>query len=340
MVVPNVLNPEAHTGTVQASLPGPDTVTVFYWLCAFLLDLKLGDPHHWPHPVIWIGKLISASERRLLKADAAPQQQRLAGLVLWCWVVGLSVLVCLGVLFLAAALHPLLAVLVQVVIAYQLLATRSLADAAHQVLNALNSGSLADSREKLSWIVGRDTSQLDETAIARATVETVAENTVDGVIAPLFWLFIGGIPAMVAYKAVNTLDSMVGYKNDKYRHFGFVSARLDDLANWLPARLSLLFFAIAALLLKLNWQQALRIGWRDRRNHKSPNCAWSEAAVAGALGMRMGGPNVYFGEVVDKPWIGGEGRDATPQDIQLSVQLMYAAAAISFGCFAAVSLMF
>ena len=133
---------------------------------------------------------------------------------------------------------------------------------------------------------------------------------------------------MVAYKAINTLDSMVGYRNARYQHFGFVSARLDDLANWIPARLSLLFFSAAAMLLKLHWRQALKVGWRDHRQHKSPNCAWPEGAVAGALGIRMGGPNIYFGELVEKPWIGAEGREARAADIQQSVQLMYVASGL------------
>jgi len=312
-------------------------VLTLYWLTAFVIDLKLGDPHHWPHPVIWIGKLISRCEQVLLRPTASATRQRYAGVLLWLIVVGLSTLVSWLLINAADTIHPWLAALLQILIAYQLLATRSLADAANQVLDALNSGSLADSREKLSWIVGRDTSQLDETAIARAAVETVAENTVDGVIAPLFWLFIGGVPAMVAYKAINTLDSMVGYKNDKYQNFGFVSAKLDDIANWFPARLSLLLFGAAAKLLRLNSRQALKVGWRDRNNHKSPNCAWPEGAVAGALGIRMGGPNIYFGEQVDKPWIGAEGRDARASDIQQSVQLMYVASGLCLLTFMIVS---
>ncbi|WP_221795029.1 adenosylcobinamide-phosphate synthase CbiB [Oceanobacter mangrovi] len=304
-----------------------------YWLTAFLLDLKLGDPHHWPHPVVLIGKLIQRLQQQLLKPEHTPQQQKLAGVALWLIVVVGAWLAGLLLIWLSSLISSWLAVAVQIALAYQLLASRSLADAAKAVFEALESGSLAQSREKLSWIVGRDTSQLNEEQIARATVETVAENTVDGVIAPLFWLFIGGVPAMLAYKAVNTLDSMIGYQNDQYRHFGYASAKLDDLANWLPARLSWPLFTLAAALLRLDWQAAWRIGWRDRHQHKSPNCAWSEASAAGALGIRMGGPNVYFGQLVEKPWIGDGDRTVNPSDILLAIQLMYLASALALGLF-------
>jgi adenosylcobinamide-phosphate synthase len=194
---------------------------------------------------------------------------------------------------------------------------------------------VALSREKLSWIVGRETAQLQPEQINRAVVETVAENTVDGIIAPLFFLLLGGAPLAMAYKAVNTLDSMVGYKHEKYRAIGMVSARLDDVANCIPARLSWLLFSLAAWLCRYDGAGALRIGWRDRYQHSSPNCAWSEASVAGALGVRLGGPNDYFGQRVDKPWIGDAVRDISVEDIPRALRLMWVASTLALVMFMA-----
>ena len=167
-------------------------------------------------------------------------------------------------------------------------------------------------------------------------VETVAENTVDGIIAPLFFLLLGGAPLAMAYKAVNTLDSMVGYKHEKYRAIGMVSARLDDVANFIPARLSWLLIGLAAFICRDNGARALHIGWRDRKNHSSPNCAWSEATVAGALGIRLGGPNDYFGERVNKPWIGDEHRPIAIDDISRTIRLMWVASTLALLLFMAV----
>lgn len=253
---------------------------------------------------------------------------------MWLVVVGATWGVAYGVLTLAESIHPWLGWCVKVWMIYTLLAARCLADAAREVEHALRRGSLDESREKLSWIVGRDTSQLQPPQITRAVVETVAENTVDGVIAPLFFLLLGGAPLAMAYKAVNTLDSMVGYKHEKYRAIGMVSARMDDVANFLPARLSWLLLSIAAWLCRLNPARAFRIGWRDRRNHSSPNCAWPEATVAGALGVRLGGPNDYFGQRVEKPWIGDETRAISVDDISQTIRLMWVASTLALSVFA------
>lgn len=236
-------------------------------------------------------------------------------------------------------INPWLGWLAQVWMIYTLLAGRCLSDAALLVFDALQQGSLAQSREKLSWIVGRDTSQLETPQMTRAVVETVAENSVDGVIAPLFFLLLGGAPLAMAYKAVNTLDSMVGYKTPKYRAMGYVSARMDDWANWLPARLSWLLLSAAAWLIQADYRQALRIGWRDRYQHSSPNCAWSEATVAGALGIRLGGPNDYFGERVEKPWIGDDRREVALSDIPRSIHLMMMASLLALLLFALIHLL-
>lgn len=308
-------------------------------LVAWCLDLLLGDPPHWPHPVRWIGQLIQVLQRGIRYLCRSERALYFGGALLWLGVVGLSWGVTWLLLHLAAQIHPWLHWLVNVWIIYTLLAARCLRDAANEVLQALQHGSLEESRLKLSWIVGRDTSELERPQITRAVVETVAENSVDGVIAPLFFLFIGGAPLMMAYKAVNTLDSMVGYRSEKYRAIGCVSARMDDLANLIPARLSWLLLTVAAWLLRLNAREALRLGWRDRYQHKSPNCAWPEATVAGALGVRLGGPNRYFGEWVEKPWIGEATRDIAVADIPRTIALMYAASTLALVLFALVRIM-
>lgn len=297
-------------------------MTLFIWWAAWLLDCWLGDPQHWPHPIRLIGYFIERIQRAVRAVCRSESALKLGGAALWVVVVGGTWALAWAVQALAYWLHPWLGVVVEIWMIYTLLAGRCLGDAARAVEQPLRAGSLEQSREKLSWIVGRDTSQLQPPQITRAVVETVAENTVDGVIAPLFFLLLGGAPLAMAYKAVNTLDSMIGYKHEKYRAIGMVSARLDDAANFIPARLSWLLLALAAKIGGYNASAALRIGWRDRRNHSSPNCAWPEATVAGALGIRLGGPNDYFGERVNKPWIGEATREVSVEDIPATIRLM------------------
>lgn len=315
-------------------------MTLLAWCAAWLLDRWLGDPPHWPHPVRWIGALITFTQRQVRRLCTQDITLRIGGGIMWLLVVGVSWGTAWGAIALATALHPWCGWLVEVWMIYTILATRCLDDSARVVENALRHGSLVESREKLSWIVGRDTSALQPEQIQRAVVETVAENTVDGVIAPLFFLLLGGAPLAMAYKAVNTLDSMVGYKHEKYRAIGMVSARMDDVANFIPARLSWLLFSVAAWLCRQDAARALRIGFRDRRNHSSPNCAWPEATVAGALGIRLGGPNNYFGQRVDKPWIGDARREIDVDDIPRTVQLMWVASTLALVLFALVHLAF
>lgn len=304
-------------------------MTLAAWFVAFLIDYFLGDPPHWPHPVRWIGNLITALQRAIRAVCRSDLALRIGGGVLWLTVVGSVWLLSWGFLLLMGRIHPWLGWLAEVWMIYTLLAGRCLKDAALEVYHALQHAGLEESRRKLSWIVGRDTSHLEAPQITRAVVETVAENSVDGVIAPLFFLLLGGAPLAMAYKAVNTLDSMVGYKTPKYRAIGYVSAKMDDLANWLPARLSWLLLSLAAWLLRMDYRQALRIGWRDRYQHTSPNCAWSEATVAGALGIRLGGPNDYFGERLEKPWIGDECQAIALTDIPRSIHLMMMASLLA-----------
>jgi len=303
-------------------------MTLSALLVGYLLDLWLGDPPHWPHPVRWIGRAITGTQRVIRHVCHSQRALYCGGVVLWVVVVG-GTWLSVSALMEIVSINPLLTWLAQAWLTYTLLATRCLRDAAMAVYYALRSDSLDVSRRELSYIVGRDTQNLSRPQIMRAVVETVAENTVDGVIAPLFWLFIGGVPLAMAYKAVNTLDSMVGYRTPQYQAIGCVSARMDDLANWLPARLGWVVLTLAAGLLGMDARNAWRIGWRDRYQHKSPNCAWSEATVAGALGIRLGGPNDYFNQRVEKPWIGEARRDIVLDDITASIRLMYVASALT-----------
>jgi adenosylcobinamide-phosphate synthase len=308
-------------------------------IVGYLLDLALGDPQNWPHPVRWIGRLINVVQTKVRHHCRSDSELRWGGLVLWATVVGAAYIASWAILT-ALAPFPWLQWIAETVMIYTVLATKCLSDAANDVYRVLQGGSLAEARVQLSYIVGRDTSQLSAEQISRATVETVAENSVDGVIAPLFFLFIGGVPLAMAYKAVNTLDSMVGYKTPKYQAIGYFSARIDDVANFIPARLSWLLLTAAAAIEGMDYRRALRLGWRDRYQHKSPNCAWSEATVAGALGVRLGGPNVYFGQWVEKPWLGDSHRDIEAEDIRRCIRLMYIASALALVSFSAVSLLF
>ncbi|NJD37369.1 MAG: cobalamin biosynthesis protein CobD [Geobacter sp.] len=289
-------------------------------LLAILLDLLLGDPRWLPHPVQGIGWLAQRAEAPLRRLIANP---KLAGLVAVVWVVGSTVLVGLGLLKGATLLHPLLGDLVAILLLYTCFATRSLHDHALAVYRPLMAGDLATARQRVSWLVGRDTEQLDEGEVTRAAVESVAENTVDGCTAPLLFACLGGPLGALAYKAISTLDSTFGYKNERYLQFGWASARLDDLANLIPARLTALLVIPAALLLRLHAGNAWRIFRRDRHNHPSPNGGQIEAAVAGALEVRLGGVNSYFGQPSTRPFMGDPLQPLQARYILQAVQLMW-----------------
>lgn len=308
--------------------------SLLVWFAAFFIDLKLGDPDNWPHPVRWIGNAISKLEKSIRAKCQSERSMRWGGVFLAVVIVGGTWAISYAVIALAFYTETWLGYLVEIWMVYTVLATKCLKDAALRVYDALKSGSIEQSREKLSWIVGRDTTHLEAPQITRAVTETVAENTVDGVISPLFFLLLGGAPFAMAYKAINTLDSMVGYKNEKYRDIGMFSARMDDVANYIPARLSLLFFTFAAWWLKLDYRNAFKIGRRDCYRHKSPNSGWSEATVAGALGVRLGGPSIYFNTLVEKPWMGEATRDIEVEDIPRATQLMMVASCAALTVFA------
>lgn len=272
-------------------------------LAAIVLDLLFGDPRWLPHPVVGIGKLIGLLERRW--NTGSPQARRRKGFLLTVVVVGLVSTLAWLSMVLMAGLHPWLGVVWEIGLLASTLAIRGLRDAALAVARPLAQGNLAQARQAVSMIVGRDTRSLDEADITRASVETVAENTVDGITAPLLWAMLGGAPLALAYKAVNTLDSMVGYRNARFADFGYASARLDDLANWLPARLTALILWLTAWSLpEARWRGALAGTRRDAPRHPSPNAGWPEAMMAWLLGVQLGGTNTYQGQVSQRALLG------------------------------------
>ncbi|MCC8179619.1 MAG: adenosylcobinamide-phosphate synthase CbiB [Planctomycetes bacterium] len=299
-------------------------------LAGFILDLMIGDPDWLPHPIIGIGKMISCGESRLRKiAGTTAFGEFVAGAAL---VLAVCALAC-GIAWLAVAaagaVHPLLRLAVESIICFQMLAAKSLAGAAKSVWQPLRQGDLAGARQAVGMIVGRDTAELDSAGVAKAAVETVAENTSDGVVAPLLYFAIGGAPLAVLYKAINTMDSMLGYNNDRYRYFGRFAARLDDVANFIPARLSGAALVVSAAFCRMDWRNAWRILRRDRLYHSSPNSGHPEAAVAGALGVRLGGVSRYGGVAVEKPYIGDDARAIRADDILATNALMLGAAIVA-----------
>lgn len=294
----------------------------------YALDLIIGDPYSFPHPVRFIGKLISFVEKQIRKITSSDKGLKVAGFFLWFVVVGVT-LGSTSIVLRLFEFNKIVYFAVNSILIYTTLATKCLKDESIKIYKVLKTGDLEKSRIQLSYIVGRDTTNLSEKEIVRATVETVAENTVDGIIAPLFYGFIGGAPLAMAYKAINTLDSTVGYKNDKYYYLGYASAKIDDIANYIPARLGVILLSFGSLFVGFNFKNALKIGIRDRKNHKSPNCAFSEGAVAGALGIQLGGTNVYFGKEVYKPTIGDKKREIEIEDIIRTNKIMYSSSIIS-----------
>ena len=300
-------------------------MTVWAVLGGFLLDALFGDPAWLPHPVVYMGKAISRLEKFLRpRLPKTPQGELLGGaIVAFCLPVGtflLTGLVCWG----AARLHPLLGLAVQMFWCGQALAARGLVQESTNVYKELKKPDLPGARKAVSRIVGRDTAELTAEGVTKAAVETVAENASDGVIAPLLYMLIGGAPLALTYKAINTMDSMLGYKNEKYLYFGRVPAKLDDVANYIPSRLAGLLWVAAAALTGNSARGAWKIWRRDRRRHASPNSAQTESACAGALGVQLAGPAYYFGQYYPKLTIGDALRPIEPEDILRANRMMYA----------------
>jgi len=298
-------------------------LTVLALLLGFIIDLIVGDPHSLPHPVVFIGKLISLLEKELRKRfPATPSGERTAGAVLWILVVLASFLVPFLVLRFLGWLSPWLRLIGESLMCWQILATKSLRVESMKVYTALETGTLADARRAVSMIVGRDTETLDDAGVTRAAVETVAENCSDGVVAPLLFLALGGAPLGFLYKAVNTMDSMLGYVEPPYTHIGRYPAKLDDVFNYIPARISALLMLPAGLILGLNGKNGWRIFRRDRYKHASPNSAQTESMCAGLMGLRLAGDAVYHGVLHKKEYIGDPLREIEHKDIPLACRLM------------------
>jgi adenosylcobinamide-phosphate synthase len=292
-------------------------------IIGYVLDLIIGDPHGFPHPIRLIGNMISRAEKILRPKCKNKEDERRAGMFLWFIVVITSFIVPYIMLAVAARINVVFSIILEGVMCYYILATKSLRDESMKVHKSLKENNIEDARRYLSYIVGRDTENLDSSSIAKGAVETVAENTSDGVIAPLIFILIGGAPLGFMYKSINTLDSMAGYKNEKYIDFGRFSAIADDIANYIPSRISAYLMIFASMILGMDYRNAYKIFKRDRYNHLSPNSAQTESVCAGALDICLGGGNYYGGVLVVKSTIGNEGRPIETDDIKLANRLMY-----------------
>lgn len=297
--------------------------SIFALVTGFCIDLAAGDPHTLPHPVVWIGRLVAALEkffRRLLPKTKGGEIA--AGACIWLVTAALSAGIPALILYFAQKCSVWLRFALESVMCWQILAAKSLADESMKVFSALKTGTLQDAQTAVSMIVGRDTARLDADGVARAAVETVAENTSDGVVAPLVYLALGGAPLGFLYKAVNTMDSMLGYVEPPYKNVGLVPAKLDDVFNFLPARISALLMLIAGAILRLDVKNGLRIFKRDRYHHASPNSAQTESVCAGLLGLRLAGDAWYHGVLHKKAYIGDANRPIEPDDIPRACRLM------------------
>ncbi|MBM7557114.1 adenosylcobinamide-phosphate synthase CbiB [Halanaerobacter jeridensis] len=291
-------------------------------LTAIILDLIIGGPNFYPHPVVIIGRGINLLEN-LLRRICGSKFERIAGLILSVIIISSTFVVVDKLLEGAYYFNYYLGMIAELWILATTLAVKGLARAGNSIYQPLVVGDLEAARKKLDGIVGRDTEGLSVENIIRGTIETIAENTSDGIIAPLFYAALGGAPAAMAYKAVNTLDSMLGYKNEEYQHFGWAAAKIDDLANWIPARITGFLFAIAAWFTGHNWKNGFKMMSRDAAKHPSPNAGFPEAAVAGVLGLRLGGVNYYHGEKSFRAYLGQAEVDFNPEQIKEVLELMY-----------------
>ena len=295
-------------------------------LFAFLVDIVVGDPRSRMHPVVLVGNLISSLEKLLYHEADTDNKKMVKGALLAAFVLVFAYhMAYLLVQLSSQAGNPLLDTIVQALILSFTISPRSLSEAGRELFQLLEDGNLEKARFKVGWIVGRDTDKLSPAEVTRATVETIAENTVDGVIAPLFFFAVGGVPLAVLYRAANTMDSMLGYKNDRYLFFGRVPARLDDILNYIPARICGVLFVLSAMLLGFDYRAAWRIMLRDARKHPSPNGGWAEASVAGALGIRLGGYNSYFGKQHFRAYMGDPLKELQQGNIMECIRLMYSA---------------
>jgi len=313
------------------------TLVIKIWI-AYLLDLIFGDPQNIIHPVQVIGKMINIGEKSLLgkKYKSDRKYKFFAGMILNITVISLTY----GITYLIdkSSENSIILTVAEIYLMYTVFSINSLAREGNRVYNILKEGNIERARKDLSYLVSRDTETMDEKMIIRSTMETISENTVDGIVAPMLYMFLGGLPLSMTYKAINTFDSMVGYKNEKYMDFGKFSAKLDDVANFIPARITGILIVIASMILGYDYKNSLKIFIRDRKNHSSPNSGHAEAGVAGALGVQFGGRVSYFGKEVDKPVIGDKAKDFELEDIKKNIKIMYAASFLSLVMFSVISL--
>ena len=289
----------------------------------YMLDMIFGDPYGLPHPVRWIGKFIETLVKPCVSKPLTKRGQLLAGSFITLITVGLVYAVAFCILWVCSFVSPMLRFVVETVMIFQILATCSLGKEAEKIYQSLKSNNINLARKQIAMLVSRDTKEMSVVDICKATIETVSENFADGVIAPLLFIVIGGAPLGWAYKAVNTLDSMIGYKNEKYLYLGRTSAILDDVVNFFPARLSVCFIVITSVLMRLNTKQCVAIIKRDHKNHSSPNSAWPESAFAGALDIQLGGQASYFGKKEMKPTMGDANLEVNHPMIRKAIRLMY-----------------
>ena len=296
-------------------------MTPAVFLGAYIIDIIIGDPRWFPHPVVIIGKAVRFLEGKIRRTSLIGRKK---GGIILCFAVVIPVyFITWGIVEGCFFINSLFGMIVTALLASMTLATRSLYDESKIVLTALNHGNIEEARKNLSMIVGRDTENLDEQGICRAVIETVSENLSDGIVAPMFYLALGGVPLAMAYKAVNTLDSMVGYKNERYADIGWFSAKMDDIWNWIPARLTGLIIVAVSFILRLNWRDSWKIMRRDGRNHSSPNSGMPEAASAGALNIQLGGKIQYFRKIFYKPTIGDRIKEINKDDVKKAWVIMF-----------------
>jgi adenosylcobinamide-phosphate synthase len=294
----------------------------------YLLDLIIGDPQNPIHPIRLIGNLCKKLEK--IFRETLKDSLKVAGLLTWIFSVVIVYLVSFFIVKISFSINYIVGIVISGIMIYFAISAKALKVEGLKVIKFLLKNDIDGARNQLSYIVGRDTKSLDKEGILRAVVETIAENMSDGVVAPIFYAGLFGAPFAFVYKAVNTMDSMFGYKNDKYKDFGFFPAKLDDVFNYIPARLTGYLIVLAAFILKLDYKNSYKIYRRDRNNHSSPNSAHPEAAVAGALGLKLGGANYYFGKLVEKPTIGDEIKKIDIDDVNKTNNILYLVSFLSY----------
>lgn len=306
------------------------TISLVALVMGYILDLIFGDPYWMPHPVRFIGNLISILEKVIRRfMPKTKRGEYIGGIILTVMVVSISMVIPLVIILMAKSINTYLALTVETFMCYQILATKSLKVESMKVYDELAKNDLPSARKAVSMIVGRDTKDLTFSGVAKAAVETVAENTSDGIIAPMIFIAIGGAPMGFFYKAINTMDSMVGYKNERYINFGRFAAKLDDVVNYLPARISAYQMILSSFFLRYDYKNAFKIYKRDRYNHASPNSAQTESVCAGALDVQLAGNAYYFGKLYEKPTIGDDIREINYDDIKKANRLLYCTSFIS-----------